>query len=60
MKKHVTKLLEKEKIKKKMATQKKAQPEMSEIDIVIAKCVDEIWSKYDKDNSGELDKNETK
>ena len=32
----------------------------SEIDNVIGKCVDEIWSKYDDDNSGELDKEETK
>ena len=27
---------------------------------VINKCVDEIWSKYDTDNSGALDKEETK
>ena len=39
---------------------KKNNQPMSEIDVVITKCVDEIWSKYDKDNSGELDKNETK
>ena len=32
----------------------------SEIDAVIAKCVDEIWAKYDNDNSGALDKDETK
>ena len=32
----------------------------SEIDAVIGKCVDEIWSKYDVDNSGALDKEETK
>ena len=32
----------------------------SEIDQVIAKCVDEIWAKYDVDNSGALDKEETK
>ena len=30
------------------------------IDSVIAKCVDDIWQEYDKDNSGELDKEETK
>ena len=30
------------------------------IDSVIAKCVDDIWAEYDKDNSGELDKEETK
>jgi len=33
---------------------------LSEIDSVIAKCVDEIWSKYDNDNSGFLDKEETR
>ena len=32
----------------------------SEIDQVISKCVDEIWGKYDKDNSGALDRDETK
>lgn len=32
----------------------------SEIDGVIAKCVDEIWAKYDNDNSNSLDKDETK
>ena len=32
----------------------------SEIDGVIAKCVDEIWAKYDNDDSGALDKDETK
>ena len=32
----------------------------SEIDNVIGKCVDEIWSKYDDDNNGYLDKQETK
>ena len=32
----------------------------NEIDAVIAKCVDEIWDKYDVDNSGALDKEETK
>ena len=31
-----------------------------EIDRVIQKCVDEIWSKYDDDNNGFLDKDETK
>ena len=30
------------------------------IDQVIAKCVDDIWDEYDKDKSGELDKEETK
>ena len=32
----------------------------SEIDTVISKCVDEIWTKYDDDGNGYLDKNETK
>ena len=32
----------------------------SEIDNVIGKCVDEIWSKYDDDGNGYLDKWETK
>ena len=32
----------------------------SEIDNVIGKCVDKIWSKYDDDNNGYLDKHETK
>ena len=32
----------------------------AEIDAVIAKCVDEIWSKYDDDGNGFLDKAETK
>ena len=32
----------------------------SEIDQVIGKCVEEIWAKYDNDNSGALDKDETK
>ena len=30
------------------------------IDKVIAKCVDEIWTKYDDDGNGFLDKQETK
>ena len=30
------------------------------IDTVIKKCVDDIWAEYDKDNSGALDKDETK
>ncbi len=33
---------------------------MSDIDITIEKCIDDIWRTYDKDNSGYLDKNETK
>ena len=32
----------------------------SEIDMVISKCVDEIWGKYDTDGNGNLDKEETK
>merc|ERR1712028_226182 len=33
---------------------------MSDIDTVIAKVVEDIWGTYDKDNSGALDKEETK
>ena len=33
---------------------------MADIDAVIKKCVDDIWKEYDKDNSGALDKEETK
>ena len=32
----------------------------NEIEQVIAKCVDEIWKKYDDDDNGYLDKEETK
>ena len=32
----------------------------TDIDTIINKCVDDIWTKYDKDNSGFLDKEETK
>ena len=32
----------------------------SEIDEVIDNCIDDIWSTYDKDNSGYLDKAETR
>ena len=32
----------------------------TDIDMVIAKCVDEIWQVYDEDNSGSLDKEETR
>jgi Ca2+-binding EF-hand superfamily protein len=34
--------------------------EMSDIDGIIEKCIDDIWKTYDKDNSGFLDKLETK
>merc|ERR1712205_219656 len=34
--------------------------DMSDIDTVIAKVVEDIWGTYDKDNSGALDKEETK
>ena len=30
------------------------------IEQVIATCVEDIWKQYDKDNSGALDKEETK
>ena len=33
---------------------------MADIDAVIKKCVEDIWQEYDKDNSGSLDKEETK
>ena len=33
---------------------------MSDIDSIIEKCIDDIWKAYDKDNSGFLDKQETK
>ena len=32
----------------------------SEVDAVIQKCVDDIWTTYDTDKSGSLDKEETK
>ena len=31
-----------------------------EIDDIIRKCVNEIWIKFDRDDSGALDKEETK
>ena len=33
---------------------------MSNIDAAIAKVVEDIWDEYDKNNSGTLDKEETK
>ena len=33
---------------------------MSDLDKVIMRCVDDIWQQYDQDNSGELDKEETR
>ena len=30
------------------------------VDFIIAKIVDDIWQKYDADNSGALDREETK
>ena len=32
----------------------------ADIDAVITKCVDDIWTQYDQDNSGALDKEETR
>ena len=32
----------------------------TDIDTVIGKCVQEIWAEYDDDNSGSLDKEETR
>merc|ERR1711957_861874 len=40
--------------------QKNRERKMADIDAVIRKCVDDIWTEYDKDNSGSLDKEETK
>ena len=36
------------------------QNKQKEIDDIIAKLIDEIWDKYDIDNSGALDREETK
>ena len=33
---------------------------MADLDEVIANCVDDIWAIYDVDNSGYLDKDETR
>ena len=33
---------------------------MSDLDFVIKRCVDDIWRDYDEDESGELDKEETR
>ena len=35
-------------------------PDYTDLDLVLAKCVDEIWEIYDEDNSGQLDKEETR
>ena len=32
---------------------------MSDLDMVIHRCVEDIWRDYDADGSGELDKEET-
>ena len=39
---------------------RKSRKRTSDIDTVIAKCVEEIWELYDEDGSGSLDKFETK
>ena len=39
---------------------RKQRKKVSDIDIVIMRVVKEIWSEYDADNSGSLDKDETK
>ena len=36
------------------------QYDCSDIDMVVAQCVDEIWEVFGTDNSGSLDKDETK
>ncbi len=33
---------------------------MADVDVVIEKCIDQIFRNYDNDNSGFLDKGETK
>ena len=33
---------------------------MSDVDLILATCVDDIWDNYDKDGSGSLDKDEAK
>ncbi len=33
---------------------------MTDIDSIIDQCIDDIWRTYDKDQSGYLDKNETR
>ena len=33
---------------------------MTDIDQIIEQCVEDIWHKYDKDGSGELDKEEAR
>ena len=33
---------------------------MADVNSVINKCVDDIWAQYDKDNSGALDKEESR
>ena len=32
----------------------------NDIDVIISRCVQEIWQEYDDDNSGSLDKEETR
>ena len=34
--------------------------EAPEIDDILVQCIDRLWNKYDDDNSGYLDKSETK
>ena len=33
---------------------------MTDLDCIIGQCVEDLWGKFDKDNSGELDYIETK
>ena len=44
----------------KQRRRRKHRKRVSDIDIVIMRVVKEIWSEYDADNSGSLDKDETK
>ena len=44
----------------KQRRRRRHRKRVSDIDIVIMRVVKEIWSEYDADNSGSLDKDETK
>ena len=33
---------------------------MGDVDKILQQCVEDIWHKYDEDNSGELDKEEAR
>ena len=46
--------------RKKERRPRQGKRKTSDIDIVISRCVQEIWQEYDDDNSGSLDKEETR